>query len=123
MAFFHTLLTYVTGNPPVAASLGAVFAFLFLDVVLGILAAVQTKTFQLVKLADFVGGDLLKALVVAAFGMGATQNTYVGIVFYAGAAALLGTLAAKINANFQTVFGVNPHITPPSLPQTPPTSK
>lgn len=122
MQFINSIVGYVASYPPVAASVGALLVFLFLDVVLGIVAATKQKTFQLAKTADFVGGDLLKVLVVLSFGLGAKDNSYLATVFFAAAATVLASLAAKINANFQTVFGVDPHITPPALPSEPPTA-
>ena len=123
MAFFNSLVAYVASYPPVATGAVALLTFLALNVVLGVVGALKSKAFQLVKVADFVGGDLLQVLVVLVFGLGAKSNPIMATVFYAGAAAVLSELAAKINANFQTVFDINPHIAPPVLPQDPPTAK
>lgn len=115
IAFVHSLVAYVLASPAIAATIGALLVFLALNVVLGVAAAAKQGKFQAGKLADFVGGDLLQVLIVLAFGLGSTQSTYIATVFYAGAAALLATLAAKINTNFEVLFGINPHIAPPAV--------
>ncbi|MDA8346658.1 MAG: hypothetical protein M0Z66_14495 [Thermaerobacter sp.] len=116
MNILHSIAASLMGYPPVAASMGTLLVFVFVDVVLGVAAAVKKRRFELVRVADFVGGDLLKALVVLAFGVGAQSNAYLASVFYLTAAAVLTTLVGKINSNFKTVFGVNPHIPPPPTP-------
>lgn len=116
-------LAAIVGNTPAAVAITAVLTFVFLDVALAVAAAIKAKTFQVAHLADFVGGDLAKALVVIAFGFVAQSNAAIATVFYSSAAALLATLAGKINANATALFGLNPHITPPPIgPVTPPTA-
>ena len=122
MAFFNSIIAYYASFQLGAIAAVALLGFLGLDIVLGIAAAVKSGTFDAQKLANFVGGDLFGVAIALAFGLGAKDNGIFASVFGTASAAMLATLAAKINANFQTVFGINPHIAPPVLPQDPPTT-
>ena len=117
VAILHSIVSALVDYPPVAASVGTLLALVGIDAVLGIAAAVKTKSFRLSKVGDFVGGDLLKTLVVLAFGIGAGYNGYLAGMFYLAAGATLTALVGKINTNFKTVFGISPNVPPPPLPR------
>lgn len=115
MQSLNSFVSAIIGDPEVSATIGILLIFTFADVVLGIVAALKTHTFEWVKVANFVGDDLGKVVVAMVFGLG-TSNPYVSAVFYAVSSAVLATVVAKINSNFKTVFGTEPHIMPPPLP-------
>ncbi len=115
MVLLRSLIEFVSGYPPLETAMVTLLALVFANVVLGVAAAVKQHNFNLAYLADFVAGDLLKILVVLAFGFGAQSNGYLASVFYASATAEAASIVAKINRNFKAVFGVNPNLPVPPI--------
>jgi hypothetical protein len=116
MALLNGLFAPLSDYPPVSATLVTLLVLVFADVVLAIAAALKTHTFNARRVADFIGGDLLRVVVVLAFGLGAAVNAYIASAFYLSGAALATSVVAKINANFKVVFGVDPQLPPPPMP-------